>query len=129
MKTRTEITILTGGVLNLLLALFHIFLCYQIFNAFGTQGFYPLMQMLSIGGTLMIFFLAYTSLFCVGELLQGKLGLAVIVLNILVYLSRALGEVILFPQPKPVIIGLCILLVLMYGYVLFKRQTETQKEQ
>lgn len=122
MKTRTEITILTGGVLNLLLALFHILLCYQIFKAFGSQGFYPLMQMLSIVGTLMIFFLAYTSLCCVSELLQGKLGLTVIVLNILVYLSRAIGEMILFPQPKPIIIGLCILLVLMYGYVLFQRK-------
>jgi hypothetical protein len=119
MKNPTRVTILTGGVLNLLLALFHIYLCYVIFKAYASADFYPLMQMLAIAGTVFIFFLAYTSLFCATELMKGSLGMTVIMLNILLYLSRALGEVILFPHPKPIIIGLCILLVLMYGYVFF----------
>ncbi len=54
--------ILTGGILNLFMSLFHLFLCYQIFLNYRGTPIYPLLEMLSIGGTLLVIFLAYTSL-------------------------------------------------------------------
>ncbi len=62
MKSALRKGILTGGVLNLLLSLFHVFLCYQIYQVYGTAQVYPLLQLFAIGGMIMIFFLAYTSL-------------------------------------------------------------------
>jgi hypothetical protein len=43
------------------------------------------------------------------------------VLNILVYLSRAIGEVVLFPKPGILIIGLCSFLSALYMYILLNR--------
>ena len=125
MKNPTRTFIITGGVLNLLLALFHVFLCLKIYQIFGKTDFYPLMQMLAIGGTIFIFFLAYTSLVSPGSLISTSLGAPVIGLNILLYLSRALGELILFPKPKPIIIAVCLIQVLIYGYVFLKRQRQS----
>ena len=112
-------------MLNLLLALFHVFLCYRIFDLFGSKPFYPLMEMLGIGGMLLIFFLAFTSLFCSAELVKTGVGRSVIVLNILIYLARVLGEVILFPRPSSLVIGPCALLALLYAYIYFWGRVET----
>jgi len=122
MKPITRYAILTGGILNLLLALFHIFLCYQIYVAYGTAQVYPLLQALAVGGALLVAFLAYTSLFTSQELVTTKTGTAVIVLNILVYLTRTVEDFILFPKPNLVIVVLCSILTLLYGYVLFNKK-------
>ncbi|HTQ30989.1 MAG TPA: hypothetical protein VMI53_07250 [Opitutaceae bacterium] len=111
--------ILAGGTLNSLLGLFHVFLCGQIFQAYGSKPFYPLLEMMSIGGTLLIFFLAFTSLFCPAALVETRIGRSVVLLNISVYLARTLGEFILFPKPSGVIIGLCAFLTLLYAYIYF----------
>jgi hypothetical protein len=129
MKSHVRAMIITGGVLNLLLAFFHIFLCYQIFIFYGSMNLYPLLEMFSVGGTLMVFFLAYTSLFCPADLAYTKSGKAVIVLNILVYLSRVLGEFILFPKQNIWIIVLCSFLTVLYVYIFTAVRTKSQKEQ
>jgi hypothetical protein len=118
MKTSLRRIILTGGALNLLLALFHIFLCYQIYRSCNTMPIYPLLQMFSIGGMLMIFFLAYTSLRCPEEMVSTNAGRAVIVLNILVYFTRVIGEFVLSPQQNYLIVGLCSFLTILYAYIL-----------
>ncbi len=114
MKSALHKGILTGGILNLLLALFHIFLCYQIYTVYGTAQVYPLLQLFAIGGMIMIFFLAYTSLFHTEELTTTHAGRSVLILNILVYFSRTLGEIILVPAPNAVIIVLCSFLTVLY---------------
>jgi hypothetical protein len=117
MKVPIRKVIIAGGMLNFLLALFHVFLCYRIYQGYGTTPVYPLLQMFSIGGTLMVVFLAYTSLFQAGDLATTSTGLTVIILNIFLYLARSLGEVLLFPKINFLIIGVCLFLVLLYTYV------------
>ncbi|HZP58990.1 MAG TPA: hypothetical protein VFB27_01610 [Opitutaceae bacterium] len=109
--------VLIGGIFNSLLALFHIFLCYQIFKFYGSKPFFPLMEMMSIGGTILIFFLAVTSLFCAKALTETPLGRLVVLLNISIYLARTLGELMLFPKPSSLIVGLCAFLALLYAYI------------
>jgi hypothetical protein len=129
MKSSMRTIILTGGVLNLLLAFFHIFLCYKIFHFYGTMPIYPLLQMFAIGGMLMIFFLAYTSLVCSVDLVTTKIGRPVLMLNILIYLTRVLGEFILFPQQNFLIIGLCSFLTLLYVYIFVMSRMNSQKNE
>jgi hypothetical protein len=117
MKPILRAAILTGGVLNLLLALFHIFLCYKIYVAQSGSPIYPLLEMLAICGTLMIFFLAATSLLYRTELVTAKIGQPIILLNIAVYLSRTLGEFILFSQQNFLIIVVCSFLTILYVYI------------
>ncbi len=76
----------------------------------------------------MVFFLAYTSLFCSADLANTKSGKAVIVLNILVYLSRVLGEFILFPKQNIWIIVLCSFLTILYVYIFTAVRTKSQKD-
>lgn len=77
--------------------------------------------MLSVGGTLMVFFLAYTSLMAPEELTSTRIGGSVIMLNILLYLSRAIGEIVLFPKPGILIIGLCSFVSALYIYIYLNR--------
>ena len=125
MNTQLRRIVLGAGAINLLFALFHVYLCYRIYILYGTMPIYPLLQMLSVGGTLMVFFLAYTSLRAPEELMTRRLGGSVIVLNILVYFSRAIGEVVLFPKPGILIIGLCSFLSALYIYILLRRGKAT----
>ncbi len=118
MKLQLRRIVIAGGALNLLLALFHVYLCYKIHILYVMTPIYPLLQMFSVAGTLTVSFLAYTSLRVPEELISTRVGRSVIVLNILVYLSRAIGEVVLFPKPGILIIGLCSFLSALYMYIL-----------
>jgi hypothetical protein len=117
MKLVLRIAILIGGALNLLLTLFHIFLCYQIHVGYSGSPIYPLLEMLAIGGTLMIVFLTVTSLWYLTELVTVKIGQPIILLNIAVYLSRTIGEFILFPQQNVPIIVVCSVMTILYTYI------------
>jgi len=117
MKPILRAAILTGGVFNLLLAFFHIFLCYKIYVAQSGSPIYPLLEMLAISGTLMILFLAVTSLWYRTELVTAKIGQPIILLNIAVYLFRTLGDFILFPQLNIMIIVVCSFLTILYVYI------------
>lgn len=117
MKRSRYAIILTGGILNLLLALFHIVLCYQIYRVYANNPVYPLLQMLAIGGAVFIFFLAYTSLFCASDLISTKIGQSVIALSILTYLIRTAGEFIFVPTPSVLIVSLCLIIAIIYSVV------------
>jgi hypothetical protein len=117
MKPILRAAILTGGVFNLLLALFHVHLCYEIYVAQSGSPIYPLLEMFAIGGTLMVLFLAVTSFWYRTELVTTKIGQPIILLNIAVYLSRTLGDFILFPQPNIMIIVVCSFLTILYAYI------------
>ncbi len=48
-------------------------------------------------------------------------------LNILVYLTRTIGEFILFPQPKIIIIVLCSFLTLLYVFIFISARNTPYK--
>jgi hypothetical protein len=77
----------------------------------------------------MVFFLAYTSLVCSIDLVSTKIGKPVIMLNILVYLTRVLGEFILFPKQNFLIIGLCSFLTILYVYIFGNSRMNSQKNE
>jgi len=86
-----------GGVLNSLFFLLHLVLGYQIHNLTQlASGYRGLLQALNVGGVLFIFFFVFVSFFCQAELLETKLGRAVLVLVSALYLSRAVEEFFLF---------------------------------
>jgi len=111
-----------GGVLNLIMTAFHVFLCVVIYKQFGKEACYPLMQMFSVSGTLMIAFMAYTSLGQAREIVSTRLGCSVLALNIGIYVLRAAGEVVLFPRAKPLVIVLCLAIAAVYAIAMIKRQ-------
>ena len=85
--------------------------------------------MLNIATSLIIFFFAYTSLAYAGELTYSKAGRSIIILNILLYLSRTLGELMLFPEPSALIIIVCMIIAAIYSIALLggdkKKYTQT----
>lgn len=122
MKNKSALTIIrVGGAINVLMTLFHVYLCFVIHRNYQHAAVYPLLQMFAISGTIMIGFLAITSLAHAETLAASSLGLAVLGLNLAIYLGRAVGELLLFPQPKPLIIALCLLITGVYALAAAKR--------
>jgi nicotinamide riboside transporter PnuC len=97
-----------GGIVNALFGLFHIFLGWQIQTAPGLQpNARSLLLALNVGGTLMIFFLAYASLLRQSDMLSTGLGRATQILAILLFWTRAAEELVLFSF-TPVIFVSCL---------------------
>ena len=116
MKT-LKVAIVTGGVLNLVLALFHIVLCRMIYASGHTADYYPLMQMLAVAGAIFIWFLALTSLVFREKLALTPIGCSILLLNVVLYAIRVIGELVLFPRPKAVILIGCGLLAALYAWI------------
>lgn len=103
------IVLYTCGVVNALFAAFHIFLGSAIHRLPSlAPGYRALMQALNVGGVLLIAFLAVAFLACQADL-RSRLGRATILLGALLYLTRALGEVVFFPAVNPLIVALCVI--------------------
>lgn len=115
-----KIAIIVGGSINLALALFHIVLCRAIYVTGHGQAHYPLMQMLAVGGCVLIWFLALTSLIFREQLAVTSVGRSILLLNIAVYVSRVLGEIVLFPRPSLLIMILCAALAFLYRWIFFR---------
>ena len=77
----------------------------------------------------MIFFLTFTSLAYPQELNASKVGSSVLVLNILIYFSRIIGEYLLFPQPKIFVVLVCLVMVVVYilAFYLSRKQGKAVK--
>lgn len=104
---RTAATIC--GLLNLAFLGFHLLLATWIQRWPLAPDVRALMHAFNIGGMLMIGFLAFAFLFC-RDALGTRLGRGAVVLGALVYLTRAAGELWLFPTPKVAILVSCALL-------------------
>lgn len=118
----------TGGILNAIFVLFHVWLGYMIHvNPAISQADRPLMEMLNVGGLLMILFIAVASLFYKKEMLTTSLGKLVSLLNIALYWSRAVEEIIISPVTKPIILISCIVLGLIYLPLLSASKTEIEE--
>lgn len=103
----SRVLLTVGGIVNVLFGLFHVFLGWQIQTVPALQPSRGLLQALNVGGTLMILFLAYASLFQRREMLSTGLGRATQVLAILLYWTRAAEEFVLFSF-TPVIFVSCL---------------------
>ena len=116
-----------GGGLNVLFGLLHIWLGWQFHRATHlAPDDRALMEMLNVGAILFVFFFAYASFFCKREMLTTGLGKAVLVLILLMYLSRAIEEVILSPAFSIVIFATCLLVVGVYlAAILWKGEAAT----
>lgn len=105
-----------GGILNGVFTLFHVWLGWQIQQYPDLLPDYrALMQMLNVGGILMLAFATFTSLFCKGEVLASSLGRATLGLIALFYAARAAEEVVLASHFSPAIFGACLAVALLYG--------------
>ncbi len=104
-----------GGVLNTALALFHVFLGWQIHRLQGiADGHRALMEMLNVGGTLMIVFFAVASFTCIEDILATRFGKLFLGLVSAVYLSRAIEEIVISPRFSPIIFAVCLLIGVIY---------------
>jgi putative effector of murein hydrolase len=107
-----------GGILNTLFFLFHIFVGYRIQHLTAlAAGYRNLLASFNLAASLFIFFIAYASLLHHQDLLQTKLGHAVLVFASLLYLSRAAEEFILF-KFNAFIFGSCLLVGVIYALAL-----------
>lgn len=108
-----------GGLLNSILALFHVWLGWQIHLMTGLNpGHHALMEMLNAGGTLGIAFFAVGSLACAQDLLTTRLGKLLLGVVFLFYLLRAIEEILIAPRFSAVIFGVCLLIAVIYLVVL-----------
>ncbi len=111
--------LVAGGVINVLFTVFHIWLTWQLTKIAGlTPEIKALLIMLCVGGTTMIGFAAYTSLFCIQNMLTTKLGKATLLFIILIYSSRAVEEIVLEPHFSALIFVTCLITALVYGLVM-----------
>ncbi len=115
----SKILLIIGGILNSLLTVFHVFLGYQIFQFKDiAEGYRALMVMLNAGGTLFILLFTIASLGFTKEMLTTKIGKLISLFVFLLYVSRAIEEVILSPEISPAILAICLVISLIYLMVL-----------
>lgn len=108
-----HLLLFTCGVLNTAFVGFHLLLATWIQRMPLAPEARALMHAFNVGGLLLIGFLAYAFLFC-REDLATRLGRGAALLGALVYLTRAAGELVFFPAPKPVIVVACLLAGLLH---------------
>lgn len=107
--------LVVGGVLNVVMAVFHVWLGVQIHTMPGVEpGHRALMEMLNAGGTLMITFFAVASLGFAQDVLTIGLGRLFLGLVAALYLSRAVEEIVISPRFSPVILAVCLVIAGVY---------------
>jgi hypothetical protein len=74
--------------------------------------------MLNAGGTLFILFFTVVSFFCIVDLLTTRLGQLTLSAVVLLYLSRAVEEIIVSDDFSIVIFATCLLVSIIYSVVL-----------
>lgn len=122
-----KIFLIIGGILNSLLAVFHFFLGYQIFQFEDVAvGYRALMTMLNVGGTLFIILSAIASLCFMNEMITTKLGKLILIFVFLLYFSRAIEELIISPTFSVIIFLVCMVISAIY-LVLFLLLLKSQK--
>lgn len=111
--------LVVGGGLNCILAVFHVWLGLQIHAMPGlAPGQRALMEMLNAGGTLMIAFFAVASLGFATDVLTTRLGTLVLGFVAVLYLSRAVEEIVISPHFSALIFGVCLAIAGIYMVLL-----------
>jgi hypothetical protein len=113
--------LIVGGILNSLLALFHVSLNLSIHVMPGlSAGQHALMEMLGTVGTLTIIFFAVGSLGFITDVLTTRLGRLFLGFVVVLYVSRAIEEIVISPAFSPVIFGVCAVVAIIYAVLLLK---------
>lgn len=118
--------LISGGVINLLLAGFHVSF-WKIFNwPESLVSLSPvnlgIMQVINIHLAFAVLVFAYVSFFCHRELLSTKLGKSIVVSIILFYILRGINQLIFWDivMPNSALIALfCMFVAGIYAGVLF----------
>jgi hypothetical protein len=109
-----------GGVLNLILTAFHVFLGFQIYNITGiAPQLHELLIMLNVGGTLFILLFTIASFFYIQDMLTTRLGKLLIRFVVLLYASRAVEEILIVSEFNMVICIVCLAIAAVYASLLF----------
>jgi putative effector of murein hydrolase len=109
---------IAGGILNALFFLFHIFVGYRIQRLTELAANYrALLASFNIAGALFILFIVYASFLHHNDLLETRLGHALLAFASLLYLSRAAEEFILFKFDAAVF-GSCLPVGALYAVAL-----------
>lgn len=96
------------GAINVLFTAFHLLLFLLIRRLSGIDPeIRALLTAFNLASTLLIGFLALAFLTAKQDL-ASRLGRLTLVLGALLYFSRALGEVFLFPHPSIPVLGACL---------------------
>jgi len=96
------------GAINGLFLFFHVLLFLLIRRISGLDPeIRALLTAFNLGGALMIGYLTFAFLAAPRDL-ATRLGRFTIVLGVLVYLTRALAEVFLFPHPSLAVLAACL---------------------
>ena len=108
-------------MVNAFFVIFHVWLGYRIHTSPGiAAGNRPLMEMLNVGGVLIILLFAVSSLCYAQEMLGTKLGRLVLLFIFLFYGSRAAEEIVIAPRFSPMIFIVCALLAALYLVLFFR---------
>ena len=121
-----KISIRIGGILNLLLGVFH-FAFWEIFNwPKSLECLSPdnsaILQVLNIHGAITILFFAYVSLFHTTELIETKIGRGVAYFIAFFYLIRIANEFLFWGMTIESLVTAIILLLLALLYILPMKQ-------
>ncbi len=114
--------LITGGILNLLLAVFHM-LFWKVFN--WPEGLICLsvdnraiMQTFNLVVILILLFFAAKSLFCIEQLRRGLLGVLALLTIASLWLMRGLSEILFWGMEKGaiswVILIVCLIVTVIY---------------
>ncbi len=114
--------VLVGGAINVLFVLFHLRLGWQLHHLPVHPGMRALLETFNLGGTVMIAFFALVSLAYPREVLTTGVGRSATAAIILVYSTRALAEVALFPRPSAVVMLVCLAITAVYVAALVLRE-------
>ena len=121
--------VMLGGALNAIFTLFHVYLGYRIHQFQDiAPGYRGLMEMLNAGGVIVIGLFAYVSLSAAQELLETKVGRAVLWGSFLTYAWRAVEEFTIASRVSPVILVACLLVAAVYmTAIILAGQTKTSR--
>jgi len=112
--------LLAGGVFNALFFAFHGWLAVEFQRSKEmSPNVKALLQTFNFTGMLFIGFFAFVSLVYPTEMLCTRVGRAVMVLVILVYVGRVVEEYLLFPRPEWWIAVTCLVVAAVYIIPLF----------
>ncbi|HEY5553113.1 MAG TPA: hypothetical protein VIK52_14565 [Opitutaceae bacterium] len=121
-----KILLRTGGIINALFFVFHIWLGWRIWHWTGVpEGLRSLLEIFNIGGSLFIGYFAYASLCRTAEMLESGLGRSLSVLVILLYGTRAAAEFVFQPKAQPAIVAACLVVTAVYLAVLLLRPRQS----
>lgn len=123
-----RILLRVGGAVNAFFVIFHVWLGYIIHTGPGiAAGDRPLMEMLNVGGVLIILLFAIASLCYVEEMLATKLGRLLLFFIFLFYGSRAAEEIVISPRFSALIFVVCALLAGLYLALYSRTHNKPQK--